>query len=59
MIISALLIIIYEFENMKLLLLNQLNLKSLNKFSSQIIKKPFVDWHELTEIMSNIDKNIQ
>jgi len=58
MIMPALLRIIKEFENVKLLFLGQLNLKSLNEFSSQIIKKPFVDWHKLPEIISNIDINI-
>ena len=43
---------------MELLLLGNLNLKSLNEFSSQIIKKPFYGWHELPVIMSNKDINI-
>ena len=50
MIMPALLKIIKEFENVKLLFLGQLNLKSLNEFSSKLIKKPFVDWHELAPI---------
>ena len=53
MIIPALLRIINEFKNVKLLFLGPIELKSLNKFPSQIIKKSFVDWHKLPEIISN------
>ena len=46
------------FGNVELLLLGDLNLKSLNEFSSQIIKKLFYGWHGLLVIMSIIDINI-
>ena len=55
----ALLIIINEFENVKLLFLGQFNLQALNEFSYRIINKPFFDCHELPEIISNIDINIK
>ena len=55
----ALIKILREFKNVKLLLFGLLNIPSfLNEFSSQIIKHNFIDWKQLPEVISNIDINI-
>lgn len=59
MIKPALIKIITEFKNVKLLLFGQLNLTDfMNEYPSQIINKSFVDWKELPRIISEIDINI-
>lgn len=59
MIIPVFIKILQEFKNVKLLLMGQLDIPNeLKKFSSQIIKKPFVDWKRLPELISKVDINI-
>ena len=59
MIIPVFVKILREFKNVKLLLMGELDIPiELKKFSSQIIKKPFVDWKKLPEFISKIDINI-
>ena len=59
MIKPALIKIIKEFKNVKLLFFGHLNQTNfMDGFSSQIINKPFVDWKELPGIISKIDINI-
>jgi glycosyltransferase involved in cell wall biosynthesis len=59
MIKDALIKILKENKNVKLLLLGELSEPDyLVEFSSQIIKKTFIDWRELPEIISNVDINI-
>ena len=59
MIKPALIKIIKEFKNVKLLISGELNITNfMDEFSSQIINKPFVNWKELPGIISKIDINI-
>ena len=59
MIKDALIKILKENKNVKLLLLGELSEPDyLIEFSSQIIKKTFIDWRELPEIIANVDINI-
>jgi len=59
MIKPALIKILNEFKNVKLLFLGLFNQTNfINKFSSQIINKTFVDWKELPGFISSIDINI-
>jgi glycosyltransferase involved in cell wall biosynthesis len=59
LIIPALIKILKEFKNIKLLFLGELDLPhDLKKFSSKIIKKPFVDWSKLPQLIANVDINI-
>ena len=59
MIIPALIKILNEFKNVKLLLFGDLTFPdNLKEYSSQIINKTYVDWRELPEIISNVDINI-
>mgnify|MGYP002626550565 CR=1 FL=1 len=59
MIKPALIQILKEFKNVKLLLLGELTFSDLlNEFPNQIINKTFVDWRELPEIISSVDINI-
>ena len=58
-IIPALIKILKEFNNVKLLLLGELELpKDLKKFSSKIIKRPFIAWQKLPTIIASTDINI-
>lgn len=51
--------ILREFKNVKLLLYGFLKVPNfLNEFSTQIIKRRFIDWKLLPRIISNIDINI-
>ena len=55
----ALIKILREFKNVKLLLFGLLDIPSfLNEFSSQIIKQDFIDWKQLPKVISNVDINI-
>ena len=46
-------------KNVKLLIVGHLDLPNdLNKFSKQIIKKPFIDWRELIKALSSVDINL-
>ena len=60
MICPALLRILNEFKNVKILLLGELSFpKCLKDFSSKIIYyKNFIDWKKMPEIMLNVDINI-
>ena len=59
MIKEALIKILKENKNVQLLFIGELSEPEyLNEFSSQIIKKTFIDWRELQEIISNEDINI-
>ena len=59
MIIPSLIKILTEFKNVKLLFLGEFDIPlNLQKFSSQIIKKKFVDWRKLPELIANVDINI-
>lgn len=51
--------ILREFKNVKLLFLGELDIPNdLKDFSYRIIKKKFVDWKKLPELISNVDINI-
>lgn len=55
----ALLRILDEFTNVKLVLLGELDLpKDLQKYSSQIEKQGFVDWKKLPELIASVDINL-
>lgn len=55
----ALIKLLAEFKNVRLLLLGELDLPSdLKNFANKIIKKPFTDWKNLPELISNVDINI-
>ena len=59
MIKPALIRILKEYKNVKLLLLGELSINNfLNEFPSQISTKKFIDWKELPKIISNVDINI-
>ena len=59
MIIPALIKILLEFKNVKLLFLGEFDIPhNLQEFSSKIIKKKFVDWKKLPEFIVNVDINI-
>ena len=59
MIKPALIKILEEFKNVKILLFGEISFgKFPKKFSSQIIFHKFTDWKELPKIISNIDINI-
>jgi len=59
MIIPILTKILLEFKNVKLLLLGELDfLYEMQGFLSQIIKKKFIDWRQLPELISKIDISI-
>ena len=59
MIIPSFIKILEEFKNIKLLLQGEIELpKELIKFSSKIIKKPFISWKKLPELISKVDINI-
>ena len=48
-----------EFKNVKLLLLGHINIpKDLKIYSSKIIKKKYVDWKLLPELIATVDINI-
>ena len=59
MIKPALIKILEEFKNVKLLLFGQLSLPNfLKRFPTQIITKKFTNWRKLPEIIANVDINI-
>ena len=59
MIIPALIKILQEFKNVKIMFLGDIAFpKNLTDFSSQIIYKNFTNWKELPEIISNVDINL-
>jgi len=59
MIKDALIKILNENKNVQLLLLGELSEPDyLIEFSSRIIRRTFIDWRELPEIISNVDINI-
>jgi glycosyltransferase involved in cell wall biosynthesis len=59
MIKSALIRILREFKNVKILLFGELSFPIfLNEFSSQIITKKFTDWKKLPKVISSVDINI-
>ena len=58
-VVSAIAKILQNYKNVKLLIVGYLDLPNdLEKFSSQIIKKPFTDWKELIKIISSVDINL-
>ena len=58
-VIPALIKILGEFNNLKLIIVGELNLPNeLKKFSSRIIKKPYISWKKLPENIANVDINI-
>ena len=59
MIKTALIRILKEFKNVKILLFGELSFPIfLNEFSSQIITKKFINWKKLPRIISSVDINI-
>ena len=59
LIIPAVTKILREFNNVKILLLGELDLpRDLNEFTSKIIKKPFVRWNKLPQLIASVDINI-
>ena len=59
MIKPALIKILNEFKNVRILFSGELSLPSFfNEFSEKIILRNFTDWKELPEIISNVDINI-
>ena len=59
MIKPALLKILKEYKNVRLLVLGELSIGNiLNEFPSQISLKKFIDWKQLPTIISNVDINI-
>jgi glycosyltransferase involved in cell wall biosynthesis len=58
-VIPAFIKIFNEFKNVKLLLLGHINIpNSLKLFSSKILKKKYVDWKKLPELIASVDINI-
>ena len=48
-----------EFNNVKLLLMGEIDIPDeLKKYSSKIIRKPFLSWKKLPELISRVDINI-
>ena len=59
MILPALIKILKEFKNVKLLFLGEIKLnEKLSKYNTKIIKRPFVKWKKLPEFISKVDINI-
>ena len=59
MIKSALIRILLEFKNVKILLFGEISFPIfLNEFSSQIITERFTDWKKLPKVISSVDINI-
>jgi glycosyltransferase involved in cell wall biosynthesis len=59
MIVPYLTKILQEFKNVKLLTVGELNYHdNFKNLSAQIIKKKFVDWKELPELIGSVDINI-
>ena len=59
MIIPALIKILNEFKNVKVLFVGEIELNNkLKNFSSQILKRHFVKWNKLPRLMSKVDINI-
>jgi glycosyltransferase involved in cell wall biosynthesis len=58
-IIPAFIKILQEFENVKICFFGELDIPNeLKNFSSRIIKKGYVDWKKLPELISKVDINI-
>ena len=58
-IIPSLSKILTEFNNVKLLLMGEIDIPDeLKKYSSKIIKKPFISWKKLPGLISRVDINI-
>ena len=58
-VIPAFLKILQEFKNVKIWFFGEIDIpKELKKFSSKIIKKGFVNWKKLPELISKVDINI-
>ena len=58
-IIPSLIKILDEFNNVKLLLMGIIVIPDeLKKYSSKIIRKPFISWKKLPELISRVDINI-
>ena len=59
MIIPALIKILQEFKNVKLLIVGEIEInRNLKDFSSNILKKRFVKWNQLPRLISKVDINI-
>lgn len=59
MIVPALIKILQEFKNVKLLFLGEIEISDkLKNFFPKIIKKPFVKWNKLPELISKVDINV-
>ena len=59
MIIPALIKILQEFKNVKLLIVGEIEInRNLKDFSSNILKKRFVKWNQLPKLISKVDINI-
>ena len=58
-VIPAFIKILQEFENVKICFFGELDIPNeLKNFSSKIIKKGYVDWKKLPELISKVDINI-
>ena len=59
MVKPAIIRILNEFSNTRLLILGELDLpKDLETFSDRVTKNPFVDWKELPDLIASVDINI-
>ena len=59
MIMPALIKILKEYKNVKLLFLGQIKLnETFKNYFSQIIRRPFIKWNKLPEFISKVDINI-
>ena len=59
MIMPALIKILKEFKNVKLLFIGEFEIyNKLKKFFFKIIKRPFVKWNKLPKLISKVDINI-
>ena len=59
MIMPALIKILQEFKNVKLLFLGKIRLnETFKNYYSQIIRRPFIKWNKLPEFISKADINI-
>ena len=59
MIMPALIKILQEFKNVKLLFLGEIRLnETFKNYYSQIIRRPFIKWNKLPEFISKADINI-
>ena len=58
MIKPALKKILREYKDVKFLICGDINTDLIDEFPDKVIKKTFIDWRKLPEIISNIDINI-